>query len=124
MIGRCRVANIALMNINEMTIGQAKDLASLFGAPTPSAGNTFFEVGKDYLIRTVTMHNIGRVKAINANEVLLESASWIADSGRFNKALKTGELSEVEPFEDDVIVNRGSIIDATSWKHGLPKAVK
>ena len=81
-------------------------------------------VGKQYFIRTVTMHIVGELVAITDKELLMEHASWVADSGRFNNALKTGVLDEVEPFINDVIVNRNSVIDATWWNHALPSEVK
>ncbi len=83
-----------------------------------------FEIGKNYFIRTVTMHQLGKVKAISKNEILLEQASWIADDGRFHQFLKNGEIDEIEPFVDDVMVNRRSIIDATLWRHELPRNQK
>jgi len=81
---------------------------------------TFFEIGQSYFIRTITMHTIGSIVAINDKELLLKNAAWIADSGRFHDALKDGKLSEVEPFIDEVIISRESIIDATKWNHKLP----
>lgn len=82
--------------------------------------DTHIEVGQNYFIRTVTMHHIGRVVSINRNEFKLEGASWIEDSDRFHDALMTGELNEVEPFPDPVIVPRGCIVDMTPWRHALP----
>lgn len=83
----------------------------------------FWKVGESYFIRTVTMHCLGKLKAVLPEELLLEQASWVADSGRFHECLRTGKLSEVEPFVNDVILNRSSIIDATIWQHVLPKEV-
>lgn len=83
-----------------------------------------FEVGEAYLIRTVTMYYTGRVKSITDYDIVLSDAAWIADTGRFHDALTSGELSEVEPFVDDVIVSRGSIVDATKWNHKLPMVQK
>lgn len=85
---------------------------------------TAFEIGKAYLIRTVTHYYTGRLVKITAQELVLEDAAWIADTGRFNECLKTGQLMEVEPFEDSVIVSRGAVVDATAWKHALPRSVK
>ena len=81
---------------------------------------SIWQIGKAYFIRTVTMHLIGELSVITDKELVLKKASWIADSGRFHDALKTGKLSEVEPFINDVIVNRESIIDATLWSHEIP----
>ena len=99
------------MNIDDMTIGQARQLATLFckndDAPSP------WEVGSVYLIRTVTMIDTGRLIAVTPQELVLEEAAWIADTGRFSDALKSLNFNEVEPFPDGrVIVGRGGIIDA------------
>ena len=72
-----------------------------------------FEIGKPYLIRTVTMIDTGIVKAVYPTEIVLTDAAWIADTGRFSDAIAKSEFGEVEPFPDgEVIVGRGSIIDA------------
>ena len=86
--------------------------------------NHSFEVGKNYLIRSVTMYYTGRLARITETDLLLEDAAWIADTGRFATALKTGVLNEVEPFADPVIVPRGCIVDATLWSHPLPREQK
>jgi len=83
-----------------------------------------FELGKKYFIRTATYHVVGQLNEIYTNELVLSSASWIADSGRFNAALTSGNFEEIEPFVNDVIVSRGGIIDATEWTHILPTKVK
>ena len=86
--------------------------------------NHSFEVGKSYLIRTVTMYYTGRLARITETDLLLEDAAWIGDTGRFHTALKTGSLNEVEPFTNPVVVPRGCIVDATAWNHPLPREQK
>lgn len=72
-----------------------------------------WEVGKIYLIRTVTMIDTGRLVAVTPHELILEDAAWIADTGRFADALRSMSFDEVEPFPAGrVIVGRGAIIDA------------
>lgn len=85
-----------------------------------------FEIGKAYLIRTVTHIDMGIVKAVGDKELVLSQASWIADTGRFHDTLKGGpsKLSEIEPYTHDVILGRGAIIDATFWPHELPREQK
>lgn len=85
-----------------------------------------YEIGKCYLIRTVTQIDIGRLVAVYDQELVLEQASWISDTGRYHNALKNGvsELKEVEPYINNVIIGRGSIVDATIWHNELPKAQK
>lgn len=80
-----------------------------------------YEIGKLYFIRTVTMYYIGKLEWVGDKELKLSSSSWVADTGRFHDALLKGKLNEVEPFTDDVIIGRGSIIDATIWKFDAPK---
>jgi hypothetical protein len=72
-----------------------------------------YKLGKVYLIRTVTMIQTGRLVHVTPQELVLEDAAWIADTGRFADALKACEFDEVEPFPDgQVIVGRGAIVDA------------
>ena len=82
------------------------------------------KIGECYLIRTVTHYYTGRIKAITPNDVLLEEAAWIPDTGRYSDALRTGNLAEVEPYPNEVIVFIGSIVDAAVWKHPLPREPK
>ena len=79
-------------------------------AVKPSA---IWEIGKHYLIRTVTMIDTGRLVAVTEHELVLEDAAWIADTGRFADALKSESFAEVEPFPDGrVIIGRGAVVDA------------
>lgn len=89
------------------------------------AMDSVFKVGSSYLFRTVTMCNVGKVKEVVGDIVVLEEASWVADTGRFHTALKTGELSEVEPWADGIAyLNIGALVDAGNWNHPLPKEQK
>lgn len=108
-----------MVDISEITIGQLSQLMSspLLGAVLsrqPADPSTdVWEVGKTYLIRTVTMIDTGVLVAVTPQELVLEQAAWIADTGRFSDAVRLCEFSEVEPFPDGrVIIGRGSIIDA------------
>lgn len=104
--------------IDSLTIAEAREIAHLFSQhacveASPRHAGYPYEIGKPYLIRTVTMIDIGRVVDVTAQEIVLEEAAWIADTGRFADALKSCDFGEVEPFQDGrVIVNRSGIIDA------------
>ncbi len=101
------------MEINDLTVGQVKELANMLGSKEVKVAETAFEIGKIYLIRTVTMIDTGKVVSVSDQEVVLEDAAWIADTGRFSDAIKKAEFREVEPFPDGkVILGRGAIIDA------------
>lgn len=84
-----------------------------------------FEVGKNYLIRTITMIDVGKVTKIVGNFIIMDNASWIADTGRWYECLKRPDVFiEVEPFTHPLIVNTQSIIDATLWPYSLPTEAK
>lgn len=83
-----------------------------------------WEIGKNYLIRTVTTYQLGTLINITEKELVLANASWIADTGRFSEALKTGSLKEIEIFIMPIIISRGAVVDATEWIHSLPKETK
>lgn len=72
-----------------------------------------WNIGANYLIRTVTMIDTGRLVQVTMTELVLEDAAWIADTGRFADALKKSEFNEVEPFPAGrVIIGRASVVDA------------
>ena len=84
-----------------------------------------FIFGQAYLIRTVTMTHTGRVVCTTPQELVLEDAAWIPDTGRFSQALEDpGILEEVEPSKLPIIVGRGGVIDAYPWPHRLPRLAK
>ena len=101
------------MNIDDITITitQTRELANMFGQKSP--GDSAWEIGENYLIRTVTMIDTGRLVAVTDHELVLEDAAWVADTGRFADTLRSCEFSEVEPFPDGrVVIGRGAVIDA------------
>ena len=115
------------MTIENLTIAEARELHNLFGAGTESniAVQTAFQIGENYLIRTVSMTNTGKVVSVSEHEVVLEQAAWVADTGRFSAAIESCVFSEVEPFPDgkQVIVGRSAIIDAVQI-NTLPRNLK
>ena len=106
------------MNINELTIGQAKELSTMLNGQAKEENNPY-TIGKWWFFRTVTHHLSGIVKSVGEQEIVLEGGTvcWIADDGRFTEFLKTGTPNESEIYgENDVIIGRGSIVDATELK--------
>ena len=105
------------MKLDELTIGEVKELAKMFHSQSTTCNDSPWEIGKNYMIRTVTMIDAGKLIAVTSQELVLEDASWIADTGRFMQAVEKAEFGEVEPFPDGkVIIGRGSIIDAVEIK--------
>ena len=110
------------MKFDDLTVGEARQLAAMFQSPLQDGSP--WQIGKNYLIRTVTMIDTGKVVAVTAQEIVLEDAAWIADTGRFAQALESVEFVEVEPFPSGkVIIGRGSIVDAVEVKT-LPRKQK
>jgi len=87
-------------------------------------GESLYQLGAKVFIRTVTYHYTGQISFISDKEIVLSEAAWIADSGRFANALKTGILDEVEPYPNLCGINRDAIIDASPWNHKLPRETK
>jgi len=130
------------MSVENLTIAEAREKLAELGEiqevlnikgdrSTVSSENEDahpYEVGKNYLIRTVTMTQVGRMKRIYKNEIVLSDASWIPDTGRFQecleKSIEHSDNSEVEMFCGDVIIGRGAISDCVEYKHDLPKEKK
>jgi hypothetical protein len=122
------------MDINSLTVGEVKELQRLLGgspisaSPLPDCGSHcgLYKIGQAYFIRTVTMSYTGIITAVHQQEIELSSACWIADSGRFHKALK-GEWdsnAEHEPFPAPIGIGRGAIVDFCPLSCTLPKDAK
>lgn len=110
------------MSINDLTIGEAKELAAMFG--NGSCKQSPFEIGKKYLVRTVTHIDVGECVSIIGDFVRLKKSSWIADTGRYHDCLKNGVFSEIEPYPNEVNINTSAIIDFCEWEHDLPTEQK
>lgn len=82
-----------------------------------------FEIGKAYLIRTVTYHQVGILKDIQGDFLIFKDASWVADSGRFSECLSKGTFSEVE-YAGPMFINKTAIVDAFPWENKVPKETK
>ncbi len=80
------------------------------------------KVGSSYLLHTPLGIWLGKVSAVEPDEVMLDSCSWIPDQGRMGECVKTGSYVECEYVGDGVIVPRGFI--AVPWRHKLPKTTK
>ena len=104
-----------LMDIDSLTIAKARE--TLSSHP--------YEIGKNYFIQTVTHYYTGKLIQVLQNELILEEASWIADTGRFKEFIQDGKFNEVEPYPSGkLIIGRGSLVQAFEWTHKLPRDQK
>ena len=78
-----------------------------------TTSSSFFQVGKIYAVRTVTMIYTGRLVDINSQELLFEETAWIPDTERWADFVATGAHKEAEPYTKPVILNREVLLDAT-----------
>lgn len=93
---------------------------------TSPSGESAYDryIGQAVFVRGVTYHYTGRLVEVRERELVLEDAAWIANSGRFSEALETGSLKEVEPYPDEVTVNREAVMDISPWDQDLPREVQ
>ncbi len=85
-----------------------------------------YEIGKNYLIRTVTMIYTGRLLEVYDHELVIDKACWIPQTERWNESVDKCIFREQEPYGKDrkVILGRGAILDACIPGGELPKVAK
>jgi hypothetical protein len=113
-----------MIDIDSLTIGEAKRLRAALGGDTEPRVPLPFKVGDAILVRSVTMIDLGRVVSIGRDFIVLEDGGWVADTGRFSTMLATGALGEFEKAPSWMLVGRGAICDVFPWPHALPKDTK
>jgi hypothetical protein len=113
------------MDFDKLTIGEAKKIVALFQADKEEKHP--YTLGDTWFFRTVTYHLVGEIKSVGKQEIILKGGTvmWIADDGRFTDAISKGEFNETEIYGDqDVVLGRGSIIDATRLKTNIQAVQK
>ncbi len=108
------------MNLEDLTLGEIKEIIKMFNNKEFSSNHPY-QIGASYFIRTVTHYYTGRLVAVYENEIVLEDAAWIPDTGRYSNLFKTGRPEEVEPLDEPIIIGRKAIIDCNPWKFALPR---
>lgn len=113
------------MSNDQMLLTPIKTMARENGEAISSDYVSPFRVDKAYFIRTATMNWTGRIVSIEGHFATLTEAAWIADCGRYNEAvLSDKNFSEIEPVEQNVLLNLDSVIDAVEITFKLPRSVK
>lgn len=74
---------------------------------------------------------LGRVKGVNGFGLLLEDASWVADSGRWAQFLKDGHAPEggeteasapeIEIYDNDLLLAFQGFDEVSPWLYPLPR---
>ncbi len=106
------------MNLSQETTKEL--ILTLLGVSNKQELNTFYKVGSDYVVRTVTMIYLGQVKREDSETLVLEDCAWIPDTSRWSEFLQGKKPNEMEPYQNDVIIYKSAILDATE----LTKKIK
>jgi len=110
------------MNINDLTIGQAKELSALFGNQQSSNDGIQFGIGKNVIIRTYSAGVwCGTLSQKSGNEVILTNARrlwrwWAAESISLSGVANFGiieDKSKIAPKVDGVWLEAIEIIPTT-----------
>jgi len=108
------------MTIEEIEAFTNKKKSEMCETVTP------YVIGKNYLIRTVTMIYTGKLIKIYPTDLVIVDAAWIAETERWANSVANGIFKEVEPYPDGIpiIIGRGAVLDATPVTWELPRTQK
>ncbi len=113
------------MNIEELTLKEIREIQSLMiGTPQPALSHPL--VGKNVIVRTVTMIYTGRLDHVTRQDYVLIDCSWIPETERFMQFVAEGKVKECEPYPDGlpVYINRGALLDVCELVKPLPRSQK
>lgn len=113
------------MNIEELTLKQIKEIQALTtGVIAPSTTHPL--VGRNVIVRTVTMIYTGRLDYVTQQDYVLLDCSWIPETDRYMNFVENGAVRECEPYPSDlpVFINRGALLDVCELRNQLPRSQK
>lgn len=109
------------MDINDLTLGEVKEINNLVSHSAFENNNYKYIKGQKICIRGVTMIYTGIVEEDLNDAVVLSSACWIADTGRWSEFLKNPEKnvseSEMYPENTKIPIFKGIITDSCIISH-------
>lgn len=112
-------------SIEELTLKQIREIQALTnGAVSQPVSD--YPVGRNVIVRTVTMIYTGRLDRVTATDLVLLECSWIPETERFMQFVANGAVKECEPYPDDlpVYINRGALLDMCELRKNLPRSQK
>ena len=115
------------MNIEDLTLKQIREIQVLYcTASQPAAPHSSYPVGKNVIVRTVTMIYTGRLEQVTDTDLVLVDCSWIPETERFMQFVAEGKVRECEPYPDGlpVYINRGALLDMCELTKQLPRSQK
>jgi hypothetical protein len=86
-----------------------------------AGGMLHYEIGRAYYIETFGRYYVGRVREVTATAVVLDSAAWVAYTGRLSEFLAAGRADgmEVEPLGDGWRVPLAYVSGDKPWEFPL-----
>ena len=116
------------MNINDLTLGQIREIQALAVAVIPSSTcqESQYPIGKNVIVRTVTMIYTGKLERVTQTDLVLVDCSWIPETERWMQFVINGFAKECEPYPDGlpVFINRGALLDMCEIRKDLPRSQK
>lgn len=92
----------------------------------PTLGPSDYPIGKNVIVRTVTMIYTGKLERVTESDLVLVDCSWIPETDRFMSFVAEGKVIECEPYPDGlpVFINRGALLDMCELLKELPRCQK
>lgn len=114
------------MSIENLTIGECREIAKLFSNGAAGKPSPHPLMGKNVIVRTVTMIYTGRVVGNDEFGLHLSYAAWIPETDRWMQFVADGKVKECEPYPDDLIVylNSGSFLEVLELRKPLFRVQK
>ena len=114
------------MNIEDLTLKQVAEIQAMACKASSLVSHSGYPVGKNVIVRTVTMIYTGKLKQVTDTDLVLVDCSWIPETERFMQFVANGSVKECEPYPDglEVFINRGALLDMCELKKDLPRSQK
>lgn len=114
------------MNVNDLTLGQIRELQGLFAQQLPAPSLPHPLLGKNVIVRTITMIYTGKLVEVTPQDLILVDCSWIPETERYMKFVAEGAVKECEPYPDGlpVYIGQGTVLDKCELVKALPRSQK
>lgn len=120
-----------MLNIEDLTLKQIREIQKITCGAVQAPEAISFDplsplIGKNVIVRTVTMIYTGRLQSVTNDVLVLVDCSWIPETERYSNFVATGAVRECEPYPEDlpVYINRGALLDLCELKKELPRSQK
>lgn len=115
-----------MIDVQDLTLRQIGELSHLGFTRKDVSRPSTYPVGKNVIVRTVTMIYTGKLAEVTDTDLVLIDCSWIPETDRFMQFVENGSVKECEPYPAGlpVYINRGALLDMCELKKDLPRSQK